>query len=87
MDAKKDVKCPECNCPIDENSQLFLTAPTILGVTSSKLDNFEWSAKHRFEKAQNESRVAREEAVSKGMSPYRNMDDISSGENFDPSNW
>ena len=87
MDSRKKVECPECNVLLGEEGQVFWNSPCILGPTSSKLDNFDWGAKHRFEKAQNESRSAQELAVSKGLSPYRNIDDISSGQNFDPTNW
>ena len=81
---RESVVCPKCSKPV---SQMFLTAPCILGVTDSKKDNFEWFARHNFEKAQNESRTAQATAKAKGLDQYRNIDDITSGENFDPGNW
>ena len=47
----------------------------------------EWAGPYNFEKAQKESAAAREEAKAKGLNPYRNIDDISNGMNFDPSQW
>jgi hypothetical protein len=47
----------------------------------------EWAGPYNFYKAQNESAAAREAATKKGLSPYRNIDDITSGNNFDPGEW
>lgn len=79
-------RCPKCNKLKDVSQNV--TVAGILGPTSSKLENFEYRAGHNLERAQNESRTAKEEAAKRGISGgYNQMDDISSGMNFDPAEW
>jgi hypothetical protein len=80
------MKCPQCNKKKGV-SHLLSGAPCILGPTDSKRGNMEWAGPYNFEKAQKESAAAREQAVKKGLNPYRNIDDITSGGNFDPGQW
>jgi putative FmdB family regulatory protein len=74
-------------CQTNEIEFFIDGCANILGPTDSKKGDIEWAGKYNFEKAQRESAAAREQAVEKGISPYRNIDDITSGENFDPSKW
>lgn len=85
FNARSKQKCPECGKK--KNVSQRIGQINILGPTSSKMDNFEYRAGYNLNKAQNESRAAQEEAASKGINGYRNIDDISSGTNFDPSQW
>lgn len=82
---RKKQKCPQCKKKKDVEN--FLTTPNILGPTSSKMDNFGYRAGYNYDKAQKESSAAHELAAKKGTPGYRNIDDISSGMNFDPSAW
>lgn len=85
MKDKSKPKCPECGKK--KAVDRLISQVNILGPTSSKMDNFEYRAGYNLNKAQNESRAAQEEAAKKGVSGYRNIDDISSGMNFDPGEW
>jgi hypothetical protein len=84
-----DKSIPECDCC---NSNGFvkkqITCPEILGPTSSKMDNFEYRAGFNLDKAKKESSAAKMEAAKKGISSsYNDIDDISSGQNFNPEKW
>lgn len=78
-------KCPECKKK--KNVEAVLGTVHILGPTASKRMNMEWAGPYNFYKAQDESAAAREAATKKGLNPYRNIDDITSGNNFDPGQW
>jgi putative FmdB family regulatory protein len=83
VEDRKKVKCVKCR---SKKIQQVFTPPTIIG-TSSKMDNFDYAAQKNFDRAQGESRTAREEAAARELDPYRHIDDISSGTNFDPTKW
>lgn len=78
------VKCEKCK----KKTRQLMTCPHILGPTSSKLDNFSYRAGYNYDKATKESSTAREEAARRGINPgYKSIDDISSGQHFDPESW
>jgi putative FmdB family regulatory protein len=84
-DERSKQKCPECKKK--KNVESVIGQVHILGPTDSKRGNMEWAGPYNFEKAQKESAAAREQAAAKGLSPYRNIDDITGGNNFDPGEW
>jgi putative FmdB family regulatory protein len=84
-EARDKVKCPQCNKK--KGLENVIGGFHILGPTKSKRGDMEWAGPYNFEKAQIESSDAREQAVKKGIDPYRNIDDITSGNNFDPGKW
>jgi len=77
------VSCPKCGSK--KKSRVFSACNINVKFAnpkdSSKWDNFSYRAGYNMEKAQNERRAA-EEATHMGRSPYRNIDDVSGGENF-----
>jgi putative FmdB family regulatory protein len=85
FEERSKERCPQCKKKrgVEPVVGLF----HILGPTASKKANMEWAGPYNFYKAQNESAAAREAATKKGLSPYRNIDDITSGNNFDPGEW
>ena len=77
------VSCP--NCQSNKKSRIFSACNINVKFSNpkdtSKWDNFSYRAGYNMEKAQNERRAA-QEASHMGGRPYRNIDDLSSGDNF-----
>lgn len=77
----KGVKCPACKSSKKEKQVTTFGVSFVNPIGTSKMDNFEYQAGWRLDRAKDERRAA--EAKSHvGSSPYNNIDDINSGENF-----
>jgi putative FmdB family regulatory protein len=74
-----DVVCPDCGSDEKKKVPSLPAAPMFTDPrASSKFDNFEYRAGWNLDKAKGERRVA-EAKSHMGQTPYRTIDDVSSG--------
>jgi len=68
-----DVGCPKCG---KKKPKHILSLSVHFVGNPDKMNNFEYAAEKNFERAQQESSLARNEARKKGINPYANLPDF-----------